>query len=553
MKFKFLTGVIILIISSSSFAQEDLPTQDQVLDIEIEEISTLENAVAQGISPVMVQAKIKQSQQEIIEKYGKEVAKSMSVVGISIKKVKASFVDSEDSSSDLSISGSNRNCVLADPKLQIDKAATNLTDNINKSMKVLNEDNEPPRGTIFITWGYNRETHSNSDITFETKDGKFTIHDAQGHDRPSKIGIYYLKPSNFSKPQYNIKIGYWFSQDSKWGIGAGMDHKKWVFDPTQDYTITGDYKDLWVNGQKKTFDEIKAGRDASFLLLEHTDGLNYLYAEALYRQRLLKMGGLELNMIAGFGAGVLVPKTRVRLAHQEDTAAYEDVDNKFHLAGFGVHVDVSAELGYRFKKSGFKIFAKYTQRGSMSKINNALVLGNSLEGRISQTPIWTREASTSIGIEFQLGGGDRRKKERVDKKLAKMKKQDGQVKEVKKSILEKMQEEFVKTGKNQEVPRLESTPLPTDNTSDRPDVFTKAESVEIEKLVANSDTVRLEAKKAIEEYDAFVIKKDSSAERTPAEAREMTREYERLVTNILQAEQKINKNAKELKKITQNK
>ncbi len=33
---------------------------------------------------------------------------------------------------------------------------------------------------------------------------------------------------------------------------------KWVFDNTQHYEIEGDYKDVWVEGERLTFDEIKA-------------------------------------------------------------------------------------------------------------------------------------------------------------------------------------------------------------------------------------------------------------------------------------------------------
>ena len=91
---------------------------------------------------------------------------------------------------------------------------------------------------IYITWGYNRGFHSNSDATFKTASGTFTIHDAVGHDRQSTELLDYIHPERIPIPQYNLKIGYEVNEN--WDIVAGLDHMKCVFQNDRKYEVSGD-------------------------------------------------------------------------------------------------------------------------------------------------------------------------------------------------------------------------------------------------------------------------------------------------------------------------
>jgi hypothetical protein len=297
------------------------------------------------------------------------------------------------------------------------------------------------KGVLFIQWGYNRGFHSDSDITIKTPQGEIIIRDARGKDRPSPFSLEYLKLSKFSIPQYNLKLGYWFSKKSNWGIGLGTDHMKWVFDPTAEYEIEGDYTgDLWIGNEKKSFSEIEQGTNAGFLLLEHTDGYNYPYIEVLHKRELLSTKRFQIDAVAGLGAGILFPKTRTRIRNQEDSGNYSDVDNEFHVAGWGAHVDISAALKYK-QKNGISYFLKPTVRGVAGKINNALYLGNADGTSISQSMIYTLEPSLNIGVEVPLTVISNPAKRKVRRELRELKriKRENEINDNKELTLQELQ------------------------------------------------------------------------------------------------------------------
>ena len=364
-------GIFLLLLSLNAFTQES-----PILEVELTDVDTLESAKDLGMTEEEIQIMIQKSKNDLAVEYNIEDTSLLELKSIEVKNSKCpSCNDIQNESS--------------------------------------------PKGVLFITWGYNRGFHSKSDITVETEHGKFTIKDAVGYDRPSDFSFEYLKPSKFSIPQYNLKVGYWFSEDSKFGIAGGTDHMKWVFDEQRQYDIEGYYnKPLWVRGQKLDFSEVIQGKDASFLMLEHTDGYNYPYLEGLYRDSLIKSNRIDLNIVAGAGAGILFPKTRTRIADREDTGHYRDIDNKFKVAGWGVHADLSLVLKYK-RKNGMTYFLKPTARGVVGKINNALYMGS--EGRISQSAIYTFEPSVSLGAEVPLSVFKRKvknkKNNQVDEEL----------------------------------------------------------------------------------------------------------------------------------------
>lgn len=197
-------------------------------------------------------------------------------------------------------------------------------------------------------------------------------------------------------------------------------------DKDKEHEIVGNYTgDLWGNGVKKNFDEIKAGKDPSFLLLEHTDGHNYAYIEGLGNLSLLNTNRFGIDGVIGAGAGLLIPKTRTRIAEQEYTAAFSDIDNKFKVAGWGVHADLSFVFKYIFK-SGVSPFVKTTGRVLYSKIKNALYYKE--EGKVSQSMFRTLMPTLSVGVEVPLNTvvntKDRRKLKKELRILEKMKKID---------------------------------------------------------------------------------------------------------------------------------
>ena len=243
------------------------------------------------------------------------------------------------------------------------------------------KDKNPLFHQIYFAWGWNRGYHSNTDVKFTTPDGTFTIHDTVGKDRPSPFDPkIYFNPTTLSIPQYNMEIGVMFNE--KWGLELKQDHMKLVFDNSRPYEITGDYNhQVVVTNEHPTsewdqqipvdFSVAKANKDATWLQFEHSDGYNYASVGAVYNQRLYqtKNEKFKIDSRFGAGAGLMVPKTKVMM-HQDRQWNWEGLDNKFHIAGGGVHGE--AKLRFTFWDS---IFLQAATRGTYIKVKDALVDG----------------------------------------------------------------------------------------------------------------------------------------------------------------------------------
>jgi hypothetical protein len=276
------------------------------------------------------------------------------------------------------------------------KPLLSLTTQIDDILKL-----DPPKKKRFIyfTWGYNRGFHSKSDATFTTKEGTFTIHDAVGHDRPSKELLDYIHPARIPIPQYNLRIG--FELNEKWDIVTGLDHMKWVFQNQLPYHVTGNYNHTvfvpHASGDPAlltglTFDQVKQTGDMRWLTFDHTNGYNYAHLGAIYKTNLLssKNGDFKLSTGLGAGAGLMIPQTSVRY-HQDSWWNWQNVDNNFHVAGFGAHAEAKLQIGYK------NFFMEPVVRGSYIKVSNALVQKSG--EKLEHTPIGS--------IQFIVQGGYR--------------------------------------------------------------------------------------------------------------------------------------------------
>jgi hypothetical protein len=258
---------------------------------------------------------------------------------------------------------------------------TQLENYMNGINKELSDAQKPLFHQVYFSWGYNRGWHSKTDVKFTTADGTFTIHKAHGNDRPSPFSpeAYFL-PQNITIPQYNVDIGVMFNP--KWGMEASMNHMKWVFDNSRPYEMSGDYNRTvlinnpnpqhgWDIATPVSFEEAKVKKDASFLNAEHSDGYNYASLGVVYKQNLFetKNKKFAIDSRFGAGAGLMIPKTKV-IFHQDQLYNFHGLDNKFHIAGGGVHAD--AGIKFTFFNS---VYFQAITRGSYIKVKDALVDG----------------------------------------------------------------------------------------------------------------------------------------------------------------------------------
>jgi len=194
------------------------------------------------------------------------------------------------------------------------------------------------KGEFFLSWGYNWDWYSNSDIHFEGEDYNFELHDVIAKDKQTDWSFdRYFNLGNLTLPQYNLRVGYYISDH--YSISLGIDHMKYVVQQGQTAQIFG-----YIGASGAPYDGVYDNDDIvieeGFLEFEHTDGLNYINAEVRRFDELYSFHkNIQLNMLLGAGFGGIYPKTNTTLINQE---RYDE----FNLAGWGGHLLVGINVTF---------------------------------------------------------------------------------------------------------------------------------------------------------------------------------------------------------------
>lgn len=188
---------------------------------------------------------------------------------------------------------------------------------------------------MFIFWGWNRAAFSKSDIRFRGNGYDFTLNNVVAHDRPSELNLTYIDPTKLSTPQFNFRFAY-FIKDNL-ALVVAQDHMKYVMDQEQTVDYNGKVTDpkyaaMVQNGQVNLADE-------QFLTFEHTDGLNYVNVGLEKYKNLSSKKNFDIFWAYGGGAGVLFPKSNVKLFGNERS-------DRYHIAGFGL--DARSSISFVF-------------------------------------------------------------------------------------------------------------------------------------------------------------------------------------------------------------
>ncbi|MBL4642541.1 MAG: hypothetical protein JKY44_03005 [Flavobacteriaceae bacterium] len=194
---------------------------------------------------------------------------------------------------------------------------------------------------MYVYWGWNRGTFSDSDIHFKGENYDFTLFNVTANDRPTKFGLNpYFKLDRITIPQTNYRIGYFFKEN--YTISIGVDHMKYVMNADQNVMINGTINLGSTYDKVYNNETIKLVED--FLTFEHTDGLNYINAEVKRFDDFSSLFGLnsknlQINLTEGIGAGILFPKSNTKLVNKE---RYDD----FNVAGWGVSASVGLNITF---------------------------------------------------------------------------------------------------------------------------------------------------------------------------------------------------------------
>ncbi|EGV42595.2 hypothetical protein BZARG_1919 [Bizionia argentinensis JUB59] len=202
------------------------------------------------------------------------------------------------------------------------------------------------KGKTFLSWGGNRGAFTKSDINFKGDNYNFTTEDVKASDKPKGWHIDYLNPTRMTIPQTNFKVGHFISDN--YYLALGLDHMKYVMNQNQYANING-YIDLPASEAGSIHNGIYQNESIQlteeFLMFEHTDGLNYLYAEFGRFDDISSIFGIintdifQVNITEGVGAGVLYPKTNTTLLQKN---RYDD----FHISGYGVALNAGINLTF---------------------------------------------------------------------------------------------------------------------------------------------------------------------------------------------------------------
>jgi len=244
------------------------------------------------------------------------------------------------------------------------------------------------KGTLFFYWGYNRSWFSTSNLHFTGPDYDFTLYDLKATDRPTPFGKKYFKLSTFTIPQYNYRLGYHIND--RLVISGGIDHMKYVVDPTQPTTLSGvispnapgNYAGSYLN------EEINLHPD--LLEFEHSDGFNLVSLDFEYLQPLFAAWKSRLSFYwnAGFGGFWVVTKTKVKVLG-------DGLDNDFHVAGYSM----AAKTGPRIEYKG-RVFLQTELKGGYASLPSVLIKND--DPRIGDHNLTYLEWNVVAGVNLRL-------------------------------------------------------------------------------------------------------------------------------------------------------
>ncbi|MFI0492235.1 hypothetical protein [Flavobacterium sp.] len=197
------------------------------------------------------------------------------------------------------------------------------------------------KGKFFVSWGGNRDIYSKSTVNFRGANYNFTVANMVSHDKPKGWNIDYINPLVMTTPQTNFRMGYFISDH--YSIAVGIDHMKYVMTQDQTANVSG-YIDSPLP-HAATYINTPTVMSNSFLMYEHTDGLNYINTEFSRHDdfssvfKIKNTDKIQVNLTEGVGVGLLYPKTNTTLLGKP---RHDD----FHVSGYGASVKAGLNITF---------------------------------------------------------------------------------------------------------------------------------------------------------------------------------------------------------------
>lgn len=194
------------------------------------------------------------------------------------------------------------------------------------------------RGTLWGYWGYNRTRYTNSDIRFVGPGYDFTMADSKAHDEQAILSSNnYLRLSNLTVPQFNIRMGYYFRDN--WSISLGYDHFKYIFADNNEVFLSGqiDPGVDEVSNWSGTYDAEPIVTDRKLFHYENSDGMNFIRLELTRTDTWVRLGNKDQFKIStnlGWSVGSILSFNDLRFAGIDSrrTISMSGVGTALHIS-----------------------------------------------------------------------------------------------------------------------------------------------------------------------------------------------------------------------------
>ncbi|WP_236668908.1 hypothetical protein [Hymenobacter rubidus] len=207
-----------------------------------------------------------------------------------------------------------------------------------------------PHGSVYFSWGYNRDWYTRSDIRFKnttTANYDFTFLNAHASDKPDFKDFWRF--NSWTIPQYDMTLGYLFHDKHNLGIEVSWNHLKYVVDDNQVMHVRGQ-----INGRQIDKDTLVT---PDFVHLQHTNGNNYLMVNLVKHRTLFERRYFKVSAVGKVGLGPMISYTI-------STVLGDHEEGPFHYHGMvmGTSLGLKADiLRYFFLQTDIQgAFADYT-------------------------------------------------------------------------------------------------------------------------------------------------------------------------------------------------
>ncbi|PWU02506.1 MAG: hypothetical protein C5B52_05455 [Bacteroidetes bacterium] len=238
------------------------------------------------------------------------------------------------------------------------------------------------KGEFYFSWGYNTEWYTRSNVYVNQPElqNNYSFRNIKGHDRKGWDDEILNK--DFTIPQYNYRIGYFFNKKKGLGFEINFDHTKFIFSDGQNAAIKGT-----LNGRAVDSSVVFSQANGFYYYLNN--GANFLLFNIVKRMNVYttkKNQAFKIDFLGKAGIGPVIP-------HVENSFFGHANDPHFQFGGW----NVGLEAAFRFT------FAKYIYLEYCNKLDYARYSNLKIYSGTAKHAFGTYEMILNLGGTFPMG------------------------------------------------------------------------------------------------------------------------------------------------------